>query len=393
MIKATFHKIAGFFKGPWSTKKQILISLLAVGVLILILGAIKGCKIAGAIAAHSSFQPPPEAITSFKVEEISWRKFRSAVGSIAPVQGVTITAELPGTVIKVAVESGVTVEKGALLVELDSSVEQGNLLGAKAKEERQKKAVIRARTLRATNAISADDLDNAEWQYQQAASEVKALEATIAKKKIVAPFTGRAGIRKVNVGEYLKEGSEILPLHSLSPLYVNFALPQQSMRDLAQGNKIEVAVDAYPGVIFEGVLSAINPQVDPISRNVEIQGTLENKDERLKPGMFGQVTVVLPEEEKVLAIPSTAVNFAPFSDTVYVIDEKKNEQGVSHLEVRQQVVHLGEKRGELIAVLSGLKAGDRIASSGIFKLRAGASVIVNDQFAPGAQEFPTPPNT
>ena len=392
MIKNSIKKLVNWIRGPWTTKKQIIVSLIVVGGIILLLGGVKGCKIAGEIAKHAAFQMPPEAVTSFDIQETKWRRFRTAVGSIAPVQGVTISAEVPGTVVKVSFESGAAVEKGAPLVDLDTSVEESNLIGAQAKEERQKKAVVRARTLRATNAISSDDLDAAEWLYRQAESEVKALQATIAKKKIVAPFSGRTGIRRVNVGEYLKEGTEIVPLHALNQLYVNFSLPQQSVRALSSGNTVEVSVDAYPGEVFAGVLTAINPQVNSDTRNVDVQATIENKEEKLRPGMFGQVTTILPEEDTVIAIPSTSISYAPFSDTVYVIEEKKSEKG-THFEIRQQVVRLGEKRGELVAVLSGLTAGEKIVSSGIFKLRPGASVIVDNSFAPGSSAQPTPPNT
>ncbi|MBN8548447.1 MAG: efflux RND transporter periplasmic adaptor subunit [Deltaproteobacteria bacterium] len=374
-------------------KKQILVTLAIVGAVILVLGFIKYIQISRAIAASQAFGPPPEAITSIVVEEAVWPRTLSSIGSISPEQGVTLSAEEPGKVSRVAFESGAEVKAGDVLVELDTSVEQANLAAALAKAEGTRRDLARAQRLRSTNAVSQETLDNAVSLAQQNEAEVESLRAVIARKKITAPFSGRTGIRQVNVGQYISAGTPVVPLHSLDPMYADFTLPQQEVPHIAVGQSVNVKIDAFGERIFPGKISAINPQIDSSTRNVSVRATIPNPDQALRPGMFAEIKVVLPISDTVIAVPATSIHYAPYGDAVYVIEQMKDPKGQEYSGVRQQIVKLGHRQGDQIAVLEGLKPGEQIATSGVFKLRPGAAVSVNNSFSPGNSLAPKPPNT
>ena len=378
---------------PTPARKQILVTLAVVGAVIVLLGIVKYVQISRAIAASQAFGPPPEAITTIIAEQTDWQRTFSSVGSISPEQGVTLSAEEPGKVSNVAFESGSEVTKGAILVELDTSVEEANLAAALAKNEAAQRDLTRAQRLRNTNAVSQETLDNALSQARQSEAEAESLRAVIARKKITAPFTGRTGIRLVNLGQYIAAGTPVVPLHSLDPMYVDFTLPQQDVPTLAVGQKVEVTIDAFGDRIFAGAISAINPQVDSSTRNVSIRATIPNADQALRPGMFAEVRVVLPQSDSVIALPATSIHYAPYGDTVYVVEQMKDPAGKEYTGVRQQVVKLGRRQGDQIAILEGIKPGEQIATSGIFKLRPGAGVAVNNSFAPANSLSPNPANT
>jgi len=254
--------------------------------------------------------------------------------------------------------------------------------------------VQRARELRAQSTISQSELDSAEAQIQQAAAQADNIRSVIAKKTIRAPFSGRLGIRLVNLGQILHEGDPIASLETLDPVYVNFSLPQQNLADVAPGSAVHVTTDAAPGQTFEGKVNAINPDVDFATRSLRIQAILPNPGEKLHPGMFANIEVVLPAREKVLVIPATAVLYAPYGDSVFVIDEKKDDR-TGHVQkvLRQQFVRLGLARGDLVTITSNLNAGDSVVTSGVFKLRPGLLVEVDNKLAPNAQAAPKPDNT
>ncbi|MFM1849090.1 MAG: hypothetical protein RL417_2564 [Pseudomonadota bacterium] len=373
-----------------TTRKQIVWGSTVVGAGILLLGIVKAVQISRAIAQSKMFGPPPEAVTTTIVSEVTWPRTLRAVGTLDPSKGVTIAAETAGQVAKISFESGDAVEAGAPLVELDTSVEEANLKGARALAEMTRRSLVRAQSLRANKSISQSELDDAVAKAAEAEAAVESLAATVARKKMVAPFAGRLGIRSVNLGEYVVAGGAVVPLYALDPLYLNFSIPQQHVGVIAVGQKARLTVDAFPGETFEGVVKAINPQVDTRTRNVAIQAVIPNAHERLRPGMFGEVTVVLPDEDKVIAIPSTGISYAPFGDSVYVVETLKNPGGAEYLGVRQQIVKLGPKVGDLVAVREGLKAGERVVTSGTFKLRPGGAVVVNDSFSPGNELMPEP---
>ncbi len=373
-----------------TVRKQILWGAGIVGVLIMVLAVVKAVQISRAIAQSKLFGPPPEAVTTVLVSESVWPRMRRAVGTLEPSKGVVIAAESAGQVVKIAFESGDAVVEGAPLVELDTSVEEANLKGARALAEVTKRNRTRAETLRATKSISQSELDDAIAKSEEAEAAAQSLAATVARKKIVAPFAGHLGIRSVNLGEYVVAGGPIVPLYALDPLYVNFSVPQKDVGAIGVGQRLELTVDAFPGETFVGTVKAVNPQIDPRTRTLSVQGAIPNPAQKLRPGMFGEVSVVSPAEERVLAIPSSGINYAPFGDTVYVVETMKKPDGGEYLGVRQQVVKLGSKGGDLVAVLEGLRVGDRVVSSGTFKLHPGAAVTINDAFKPGNELMPNP---
>lgn len=374
-------------------KRQVLISLAAVGVLIMILGLIKYVQIARAISQSASMAPPPEAVTSIIANKQVWRDTITAIGSIEPVQGIILSAEEPGTVKAIHFESGSKVNQGDLLVELDTGVEEGNLKAAEARRILAERNLARMQSLKNTSAISKGELDSALAAMAAAEGEVAALKSVISKKRITAPFSGTAGIRSVNVGQYIESGAQIVPLYSLDSVYIDFWLPQQSLAKVNTGSKINFKVDTYPDQSFEAVITAINPQVDEETRNVRLQASSPNPDEKLHPGMFAEVEVILPGEQEFITIPISSVSFAPYGNSVFIVEKMKNPEGAEYLGVRQQTVEIGPRRGEQVAVLSGINPGEEVVTSGSFKLRPGSAVKINNEFAPGNEKIVNPPNT
>jgi len=225
---------------------------------------------------------------------------------------------------------------------------------------------------------------------EQTVAQAENIRATIAKKTIRAPFGGHLGIRQVNLGQILREGDPVVTLQSLDPIYVDFSLPQQHLSQLRKGLQVRVTGDALPGETVEGSITAISPQIDAETRNIKVEATVSNRSEKLRPGMFVNVTVGLPVRQKVLVIPSTAVMYAPYSDSVFVITESKEGKGGKVL--RQQFVSLGEKRGDFVAVTRGLGENETVVSTGVFKLRNGQAVVIDNKLAPDFQQAPKPEN-
>ena len=372
-------------------KKRVIFSIIGLLIIIGLIGGIKGLQIDRMIAQGSQTLPPPETVTTAVVQADSWESRLSAVGSLVAVQGVTVTAEVTGKVVRIAFEPGSKVNAGDLLVQQDTATEEAQLRAAEAAVELTRRNLERLKKLLDRRTIPQSQYDNAEAQYKEDVADADAIRAAIAKKNIRAPFAGRLGIRLVNLGQVLNEGDPIVSLQSIDPIFVNFSLPQQQLAKIQQGLTVKLTSDTLPGQAIEGKITAINPEVDPATRNVRIQATVANHQERLRPGMFVNVTVVLPASEKVLAIPATAVLYAPYSDSVFVVEKIHSETSKqSGLVVRQQVVQLGEKRGDFVAVVSGLEAGETIVSTGAFKLRNGQAVVVDNTLAPDFKLAPEP---
>lgn len=362
------------------------------GLLVIVLGlvGVKAAQIGSMISAGKSFVPPPESVSSAKVEETGWRPSTSATGSIVAVRGVTVGAELPGVVREIDFDSGATVRRGAVLVKLDTSTEEAQLDAARADARLARLNADRARTLRAREANSISDLDAALAKLQAADAAVANLRAIIAKKTIRAPFDGRVAIRQVELGQVVPAGGPIASLQSVDRIYAEFWLPQQQLATLTFGQDVVATSDTFPEAKWKGRVSTINTEVDVATRNVKVRATLDNPDGRLRPGMFANVEVLASQERPVLSIPATAVMYAPYGDSVFIIDQKPGPDGKQQLVARQQFVRLGERRGDLVAVADGLTAGETIVSSGAFKLRNGMSVVVNNKLAPKAELAPTP---
>lgn len=370
--------------------KRMLQMLAIVLVIVGALGFVKFRQIQAAIAAGKSFQMPPESVTSVVAREEPWEGTLSAVGSVAAVQGVTLSADLPGVVERIAFESGARVAAGANLVVLDSRQERAQLAAAEAASELAKANLERSKRLLAQQMIPQAEFDAVAAQAKQAEANVRVIEATIARKTIRAPFAGTTGIRRVNLGQYVNSGEAIVPLQSLDPVYVDFAVPQQQVGSLRVGAAVRAATDSGRVAEHTGHLTAINPVVDGDTRNVQVQATFRNASGALRPGMYVSVRVNLGTRERLVALPATAVNYAPYGNSVFVIEEITGPDGKKYQGVRQQFVKLGPARGDLVAVLDGIQAGQEVVTSGVFKLRSGAAVKVNNAVQPSANAAPKP---
>jgi len=371
--------------------KRIIFTIVGVLVMIGILGGIKGLQINRMIAIGSQSAPPPATVTAAVVRSESWEDLITSVGSLEAVQGVMMTAELPGKVVQITFESGTKVKAGDLLLQQDISSEEAQLRAAEATVSLAKLELERSKKLLTKKAVAQAKYDSDEAQYKQAVAQIDGIRATIRKKTIRAPFAGSLGIRMVDLGQILNEGEPIVSLQTIDPIFVNFSLPQQQLAQVEPGLKVRINADALSGQVIEGEITAISPEVDAATRNIRVQATVANSQERLRPGMFVSVAVVLPSRGEVLVIPTTAVLYAPYGDTVFVVHEKETEKGVQPSEVvEQKIVQLGEKRGDFVALVSGLDKGETVVSTGVFKLRNDQAVVVDNTLAPEFKLAPQP---
>jgi membrane fusion protein (multidrug efflux system) len=371
-------------------RRAWIIAAGGVVLVLLVLAGVKGTQIAAMIKASKSFAIPPESVTSAKVEATEWQASRAAVGTLVAIRAVALASEVPGTVKRIGFESGAFVRRGDVLVELDKSTEEAQLAAARADAELAKANLERTRTLRKSDYTSPADLDAAEARAKQTSANVAQLQAIIAKKTIRAPFDGRVAIKQVELGQVLASGSPITSLQSIHPIYADFWMPQQALAELTVGMRARLRTDVFPKQVWEGQVETINPEVDVSTRNVRIRATFPNPDGRLRPGMFANVEVLSNDKYRVLLIPSTAVVYAPYGDSVFAIEEKKDPAGKASLVAHQKFVRLGDRRGDLVSVVSGLAVGDTIVSSGAFKLRNGLPVVVRNDLAPSAELAPKP---
>ena len=371
-------------------RKRMSVMLAGVAVLVTALGSLKFRQFQAAAAQAASFQLPPEAVTTVVAQQEEWPATLSAIGNVVAVHGVTVAADLPGLVAEIAFDSGRSVPAGAVLVRLDARQEQAQLAAAAAQLELTRLNLDRKRGLVEEGIVSQADFDTADAEYQQAAAKVGEIRATIDRKQIRAPFAGIVGIRQVNLGQYLSGGDPIVPLQSLDPIYVNVTVPQQDAAKLRVGGEVRVSAEAMAGAEFTGKITAIDSVVDQATRNLQVQATLANPDGQLRPGMFVQAEVVAGAKRQVVALPASAISYAPYGDSVFVVEDVKNKDGQSYRGARQQFVKLEGARGDQVAVVSGVKAGEEVVSSGAFKLRNGAAVKVNNEIQPGNDPAPSP---
>lgn len=371
--------------------KRIFIAIGALMLIVVPIVAVKVSQIMALIAAGESFVQPPESVSSFEVEKQTWRTRLSAVGTVAAVRAVTVSTEVPGTVRSLAFDSGQTVNVGEVLLRLDSSVERAELHASMAAGRLATVNYERAKRLRVMDANSRADFDSAEASALQADAEITRVRATLEKKTIRAPFAGRLGIRRVDPGQFLSAGDPVVDLITLTPIYVDFLLPQKTLAQLEKGLDVEVIADAFPDERFTGTLQTINARVEEVSRNVRLRAVFENQGEKLRPGMFVEVRVDLPDVREVLVVPATAVLYAPFGDSVYVIEASQDESGEG-LVASQRFVRLGETRGDFVAIESGIEVGEKVVSAGGFKLRNAMAVVVNNEGAPALSLQPEPEN-
>jgi len=382
----------------------MIVTLTVTIGIIAILGVVKFRQIQDAMGQAASFQPPPEAVTTIAAQEEKWPATLSAIGTAAAVQGVTVSADLPGIVAHIAFESGAWINEGDLLVQLDTKQEQAQfaqqqarLAAVEAGRELARLNFERMSSLVNDGAITRAEYDRAAAEQKQSVAEqsqteaqIEEIRATIARKTIRAPFSGVLGLRQVNLGQYLSGGSAIVPLQSLDPIYVNFGLPQQDAGQVHVGQTVRITTENLSGVAFTGRVTAINSVVDEATRNVQIQATLANAKGNLRPGMFVQTEVLLGANKPAVTLPASAISYAPYGDSVFIVENLKDPKGREYLGVRQQFVKLGPARGDQIAVLSGIKPKEQIVTSGVFKLRNGSAVFVNNKVQPDNKPAPKP---
>lgn len=358
-------------------------------VLLLIVGVLAGIKYAqinALIQSAKGMQIPPEAVSTIKVHEQQWRAAIRSVGTVDAIYGVTLAAEVAGRVTEIAFESGDEVKKGTVLVLLDSSSEQAQLLAAESVYDLAKINLDRTRELRASRTIAQSELDTAEARAKEAEAQVENLKAIIAKKTVVAPFDGVLGIKEINLGQYVNSGDPIVTLQSSGARYVNFYIPQQNLPWIRNDLEVEVYGEAIGEAdALHGKVTAIESRVDVATRNIQVQATLEDKEGRLKPGMFVNVRLFKDGERKVLTIPSTAILFASYGNSLYVVEPAKEGEG---LVANQHFVRLGESKGDFVEILEGVKEGDEVVSAGAFKLRNGVPVVINNENTPKLETDP-----
>ena len=370
--------------------KRMVLMLVAVAVFVGIVGWVK-FRPRGDGGGAAGYRPPPEAVTTIVVKQEDWQGSLGAIGTVAAINGVTVSADLPGVVRRIAFESGDRVAAGTVLVELDTSQEKAQLAAAEAQLDLARLNLDRIRGLRQEGINSQTEYDTSIAQLKQAEGNVDEIKATIERKTIRAPFAGVLGLRQANLGQYLESGTPIVPLQSLDPIHVNFDVPQQEIGRLKAGGEVRVALEGAKDADVEGRIAAVDSVIDQSTRNVRAQAVLRNPKGVLHPGMFVTVRVILAAREAVVSVPASAVSYAPYGDSLFVVEEIKGENGQpSYKGVSQKFVKLGGARGDQVAVLSGLEAGAEVVTSGVFKLRDKAAVEVNNSVQPPNNPAPKP---
>lgn len=355
-------------------KKRMII---AIAALLVVFGGIFGWK---AFIGYqtgkyfANFQPPPVTVSTGVATVEHWQPRLEAVGSLAAVRGVDVAAEVAGVVKEIRFKSGDAVEQGDVLVQLDDAAEQAELPGLRARVRQAEQNLARAKQLSEQGLTAKEALDTAQSEYDQARSTLRAREVTVNKKAIRAPFPGKLGIRQVNVGEYVQPSATIVTLQSLRPLYVNFTLPQQQLGRVQPGQPLAVVTDAF-AELFSGRVTAVSPKIDPSSRNFSVQGEVANENEKLRPGMFVEISVETGSEMERVTVPRTAVSYSLYGDSVYLVtDPKEGDLPVAE----ERFVRTGEERNGRVAILEGVQAGDAVVTAGQLKLRDGARLNIDN---------------
>lgn len=370
--------------------KRMILMLGVIVIVITALGFIKFKQIQTAVQAASSFQPPPEAVTTIVAQREQWPSEMNAIGTVEAVQGVTVSADLPGTVAKIDFESGKFVKEGDVLVELDTRQERAQLAAMEAQRDLAKLNYARSEQLAKQGVISRMDYDRSSADQRQTEANVAELRATIERKTIRAPFSGVLGLRKVNLGQYLAAGAPIVALQKLDPIYVNFGLPQQETPNIKVGRSLRVSTDELAGQKFTGRVTALDSVIDETTRNVQVQATLPNPKGKLQPGMFVTVDLDLGGSRPVVTLPASSISYAPYGDSVFIVGDMKDQKGNTYRGVRQQFVKVQGSRGDQVGIVSGVNPGDEVVTSGVFKLRNGAAVQINNKVKPDNNPAPKP---
>jgi membrane fusion protein (multidrug efflux system) len=370
--------------------KRFILMLVIMAALLGGLGFVKYRQVEAAMAMGASFAPPPTAVSTVVAKRETWPTTLEVIGTAAAIQGITLSADLPGTVDKIHFESGQSVKEGEILVDLDTRQEHAQLASMEAQRDLAKIQYGRSEQLMKAGVISKSDYDTAASQQKATEAQVADIRAAIARKTIHAPFSGILGLRQISLGQYLASGQAIVSLQSLSPIYVNFGVPQQDTPKIFIGHSVQVTSENLPGVGFSGKITALDSVVNEQTRNIQVQATLQNPAGKLRPGMFVQVAMPLGAPRDIIPLPASAINYAPYGDSVYVVSDMKDQKGNSYKGVKQQVVKIEGSRGDQVAITSGINPGDEIVSAGVFRLRNAAPVVVNNSVQPGNNPNPKP---
>jgi len=370
--------------------KRMVLMLVIMLALVGGLGFVKFKQVEAAIEQGKNFKIPPTAVTTVVVKKETWPSTLSVIGTAEAIQGVTVSADLPGTIDKIHFESGQWVKEGDILVELDTRQERAQLASLEAQRDLAKVNYGRAQELVKEGVIARQEFDNATAQQKATEAQVGDVKAAIARKTIHAPFSGALGIRQVSLGQYLAAGQAIVSLQTMSPIYVNFGVPQQETGKVIPGHVLRGTSNDVPGMGFTGRITALDSVINEQTRNIQVQCIVTNKENKLRPGMFVQVELPMGSPRDVMPLPASAINYAPYGDSVFVVSDMKDPKGNSYRGVRQQVVRIEGSRGDQVAIVSGLNPGDEIVSSGVFKLRNGAPVVVNNTVKPDNNAAPKP---
>jgi membrane fusion protein (multidrug efflux system) len=334
---------------------------------------------------------PPVTVSTIHATNEAWQPQFKAVGSLRAVRGVDLASEISGLVRSVHFKSGDEVKAGQLLVQLNADPDIAQLHALEAAADLAEITYERNKKQIEAQAISQSTLDSVSADLKSKQAQVTQQAAVVAKKTISAPFAGRLGISSVNPGQYVNSGEKIVTLQSLDSIFIDFSLPQQELSLVSRGQTAVVFIDAYPGKTFTGKITAINPKVDPGSRNVQVEAVIANPGRELLPGMYATLEVLYGAAQHYLTLPRTAVTFNPYGETVYLVEEKGTDKaGKKTLTVRQTFVTLGPARGDQVAVLSGVKEGDQVVTSGQLKIKNNSAVIINNQVQPLNDAAPKP---
>lgn len=374
---------------------RYLIVILGLVVLIGGLVAIKGKQIGMLIGMGEAMKkagPPPEVVGTTVAKKQTWENTLSAVASVVTAKGVALSNDAPGVVSRLHFDSGQMVKQGAILVELDTSVERAQLASLRAKRELAGISAKRSKALAASGAVAQSQVDTDEASFKSLSADVEALNAQINRKQIRAPFTGKLGMRQVNLGQYLAAGTPVTTLEADKSAFIDFTLPQQELPKLQVGMPVRALLQGSATPLAEGEISAIDPSVDPMTRAIKVRASLPGVDDQLRPGMFLRVEVVLPEKSDVVAVPQTAIVHASYGDSVFVGQEKPGPDGKPRKVAQQHFVKLGAARGDFVSVLDGLQADQEVVTAGAFKLRNGIPLKVNNAGAVEPSLSPTPEN-
>ena len=370
--------------------KKFIVAIGAFLIVVLTLGAVKTAQIKKMMSAPHVM--PAASVSTKEAASVDWHASIHTIGTLAPVEGVTLSADADGIITKIAAENGATVKAGDVLIEFDTTTELPQLAAAEARAELARVNIDRTKELWEQKANSKSEFDAASASFKQATADVTALKAMIAKKQVRAPFAGRVGIRQINLGQFVARGAPLLPLQKLDPIFVNFTIPQRQLPLLSAGQKVLLNVDGFE-TPFEATIAAINSEVDAATRNISVQGIVANPKEQLRAGMFVKVDVQMKQAESLVVVPATAVSYASYGNSVFIVEKIKDKDGKEFLGVRQQFVKLGAARGDLVAIVDGVKPGEQVVTSGVFKLRNGIPVQVNNTVQPSSSANPKPANS